>query len=121
MGVSRKTYRYMHSRQEQISEPPFKVDGDSWLKMKPHTLISIIAGVVAAVVGWTALKSDSQKHTEGIEMLQSRQAVVEKTLIDQHDTLLLLGQQMTNADKKLDFLTGARRERPPAGSSTTIP
>lgn len=114
--MSRKFFRSPSGELE--SSPSFKVDDDSWLKMKQSTLIKIILGVAAGITAWLTLKSDVADNTKVISQLVAHQAIVDQGMNEQRTTLLLMNQVVTKIDEKVDYLTGARRSRPPATPPT---
>ena len=77
-----------------------------------RTLLAVIAGVAAGVAAWVSLKGDVAEHSKQL-------AVIQGTVSVDHDNLVRSMSVMENMDKKLDYISGARRERPPAGTPTT--
>lgn len=84
------------------------------IKTDVRTLLAVIAAVAAGVWAWQSVKGEVASHTEQLQAIQ-------QTVRADHDAIMvqgtLISQQsivLERMDKKLDYLSGASRVRPPA-------
>jgi hypothetical protein len=86
------------------------------IKTDVRTLLAVIVAVAAGVWAWASVKGEVASHTEQLQSIQH-------TVKADHDAIMIQGtliqQQgfvLDKMDKKLDFITGASRTRPPANT-----
>lgn len=102
--------RYPTAGHYPEGDPPFKIDEERWMKMKPKTLWIIMGITGACVTLWGSVKWDLSATKEAQNAIVLRQDRMERQLYEQNTVLVKM-------DAKLDYLTDNRRGlRPPPGS-----
>ncbi len=87
------------------------------IKTDVRTLLAVIAAVAGGVWAWQSVKGEVAAHTEQLQAIQTVVRADHDAIMVQGTILQQTGFVIEKMDKKLDYLTGATRTRPPA----TIP
>lgn len=107
------------------SQHSFRLDEDTWMKMRSKTFLSICGAIVmavAAVVGYgVSLKGDVSNHTKQLSEAVQRQESIERKvdadhelLWEQRSSMKSLNATIQAMNEKLDYLTDGRRGPKPA-------
>jgi len=78
------------------------------------TIGAIIFATAAGVWAWASVKSEVAGHTEQLQAIQATVRADHDAITIQSTLISQQGLLVEKMDKKLDFLTGATRVRPPA-------
>ncbi len=111
------TYR-RNTQGELEAAAPFKADEEQWVKAKLKTIIACTVFVVAAT-SWALDQSFTiRRHSERFDEVTKMVGDLVGTVQGDHEQLRSIQSEQRIQSMKLDFLTGARRDRPPATVST---
>ncbi len=104
-----------------MSNPPFPLDEDRWLKIKPKVLISILAAVAVAVGSWLTIKFDVVTlrkevvdHGHTLENISVQLQTIEIDARAAREAVIRSQNQQEIINLKLDYLTGDKRGPRPA-------
>ncbi len=87
------------------------------IKTDAKTLLAVLAAVAGGVWAWKEVKGEVAAHTEQLQAIQGVVKADHDALMVQGSLLQQQGSLLEKMDRKLDYVSGASRTRPPA----TIP
>ncbi len=96
-------------------KPP--MNADSQIRTDAKTILAIVTATAAGVWAWQSVRGEVAAHTEQLQAIQGVVKADHDALMVQGSLLQQQGSLLEKMDRKLDYVSGASRTRPPA----TIP
>lgn len=100
------------------SQPPITLKDSTGVKTDARTLIAVITSAVlitaAGAMAWASVKGDIADHSKQLVTIQTTMGADHDQGVKHTAQIENITKTLERMDKKLDYLTGARNERPPA-------
>lgn len=84
------------------------------IKTDVKSVLLLIGAVAAGVWAWSSVKAEVASHTEQLQSIQHTVSADHDAIVMQGTLINQQGVILEKMDRKIDFLTGASRTRPPA-------